>query len=182
MTPLICNARQSLWDIPARHACAFAYRKSLQSSSLEDYFAPGGSNVGFTQSAGQAPTCLALFFVRLRATRWYRRNCDALPSKEVTTPAVLPAILYRGVRRRQRRGAKPSGQRILTREDGDRRPASRDCRPRAPRRSGTRGAVAWPPLFSSSTLGTPPSCARLRPVGSPYSPGRCSISAGCCIW
>ena len=36
--------------------------------------------------------------------------------KEVTTPAVLPAVPYRGVRRRQRRGAKPSGQRILIRE------------------------------------------------------------------
>ena len=40
--------------------------------------------------------------------------------KEVTTPAVLPAVPYRGVRRRQRRGAKPSGQRILIRKDGDR--------------------------------------------------------------
>jgi hypothetical protein len=61
-----------------------------------------------------------LFFVRLRATRWYRRNCDALPSTEVTTTAVLPAVPYRGVRRRQRRGAKPLGQRILIRQDGDR--------------------------------------------------------------
>src|SRR5262249_54222090 len=38
--------------------------------------------------------------------------------EEVTTPAVLPAVPYRGVRRRQRRGAKPSGQRILIRKDG----------------------------------------------------------------
>ena len=59
--------------------------------------------------------------------------------KEVTTPAVLPAVPYRGVRRRQRRGAKPSGQRILIREDGDRRREPRSRLP-APRRSGTRGA------------------------------------------
>src|SRR4051812_25730899 len=58
--------------------------------------------------------------------------------KEVTTPAVLPAAPYRGVRRRQRRGAKPSGQRILIREDGD-RSASRD---RDGRRRGGRGPGA----------------------------------------
>ena len=42
---------------------------------------------------------LALFFVRLRATRGYRGKCVALP-KEVTTLAVLPAVPYRSVRRR----------------------------------------------------------------------------------
>jgi hypothetical protein len=31
------------------------------------------------------------------------------PKKEVTTPAVLPAVPYRGMRLRQRRGLKPSG-------------------------------------------------------------------------
>ena len=83
---------------------------------------------------------LALFFVRWRATRWYRRNCDALPSKEVTTPAVLPAVPYRGVRSRQRRGAKPSGQRILTREGGDRSASrDRDCQHRGGRGPGARG-------------------------------------------
>ena len=81
-----------------------------------------------------------LVFVRLRATRGYRRNCDALPSKEVTTPAVLPAVPYRGVRRRQRRGAKPSAQRILTRKGGDRSVSrDRDCQHRSGRGPGARG-------------------------------------------
>jgi hypothetical protein len=60
--------------------------------------------------------------------------------KEVTTPAVLPAVPYRGVRRRQRRGAKPSGQRILTREGGDRSASrDRDCQHRGGRGPGARG-------------------------------------------
>ena len=60
--------------------------------------------------------------------------------KEVTTPAVLPAVPYRGVRRRQRRGAKPSGQRILTRKGGDRSASrGRDCQHRGGRGPGARG-------------------------------------------
>src|SRR5262249_40930150 len=47
-------------------------------------------------------------------------------AKEVTTPAVLPAVCYRGVRPWQRGGAKPSGQRILTLRGGS-RGASRRC-------------------------------------------------------
>src|SRR5262245_17049346 len=82
----------------------------------------------------------AWVFVRLRATRGYRRNCDALPTKEVTTPAVLPAVPYRGVRRRQRRGAEPSGQRILIRKGGDRSASrDRDCQHRGGRGPGARG-------------------------------------------
>src|SRR5262249_22687104 len=98
---------------------------------------PLGGGSGGQLGAGSGSTAsgpasdLALFFVRLRATRWYRRNCDALPAKEVTTPAVLPAVPYRGVRRRQRRGAEPSGQRILTRKGGDRSVRrDRDCQHR----------------------------------------------------
>src|SRR3954464_1788529 len=62
--------------------------------------------------------------------------------KEVTTPAVLPAVPYRGVRRRRRRGAKTSGQRILTREGGD-RSASRDrhCQHRGGRGPWARGTA-----------------------------------------
>src|SRR4051794_29197240 len=62
--------------------------------------------------------------------------------KEVTTPAVLPAVPYRGVRRRRRRGAKPSGQRILTREGGDRSASrDRDCQHR-----GGRGPEGLDPI------------------------------------
>src|SRR5262249_17992993 len=40
------------------------------------------------------------------------------PKKEVTTPAVLPAVPYRGVRPWQRGGAEPSAQRTLILRDG----------------------------------------------------------------
>src|SRR5215813_10883391 len=60
--------------------------------------------------------------------------------KEVITPAVLPAVPYRGVRPWQQGGAKPSGQRILTREGGDRSVSrDRDCQHRGGRGPGARG-------------------------------------------
>ena len=46
--------------------------------------------------------------------------------KEVTTPAVLPAVSYRGVRPWQRGGAEPSAQRTLTPRGGS-QGASRNC-------------------------------------------------------
>ena len=74
----------------------------------------------------------------MRAIRSVSSTCNALcQGGLLTLPDVLPAVPYRGVRRRQRRGAKPSGQRILTRPDGR---GTREPRPRlpAPRRSGAR--------------------------------------------
>ena len=59
--------------------------------------------------------------------------------KEVTTPAVLPAVSYRGVRPGQRGGAKPSGQRILIPRDGS-PGVSRRLRLPASRWLGTRRA------------------------------------------
>jgi len=62
------------------------------------------------------------------------------------------------------------------------------------RRQQVSASAGWPALrwtflsfdrFVEETLRglTPPLCARFRPVESPpYSPGRCSISVGCCIW
>src|SRR5262250_955797 len=48
--------------------------------------------------------------------------------EEVTTPAVLPAVCYRGVRPWQRGGAEPSAQRILTLRGGSRGASRRgDC-------------------------------------------------------
>ena len=81
-------------------------------------------------------------FDSLSATRWYRRNCVALPAKEVTTPAVLPAVPYRGVRRRQRRGAKPSGQRILTRRVAI--GARAEIATASTAAVGDQGRVVWP--------------------------------------
>src|SRR6476469_4869306 len=85
----------------------------------------------------------------LTVERWFLSVCVRhegiarsvlLFRKEVTTPAVLPAVPYRGVRRRQRRGAEPSGQRILTREGGDRSASrDRDCQHRGGRGPGARG-------------------------------------------
>src|SRR5437763_8008595 len=72
--------------------------------------------------------------------------------KEVTTPAVLPAVSYRGVRPWQRGGAKPSGQRILIRKDGDRSASrSRDCQHQSGRGPRARGMVnpGEPPQASS---------------------------------
>src|SRR5262249_3094789 len=48
--------------------------------------------------------------------------------EEVTTPAVLPAVCYRGVRPWQRGGAEPSGECTLTRKGGGRSASrGRDC-------------------------------------------------------
>ena len=59
------------------------------------------------------------------ATRGRRCDCAAA-SERLTALAVLPAISYRGMRRRQRRGVKPSEQRNLLLREGS-RGASRRC-------------------------------------------------------
>src|SRR3954452_3910522 len=63
-------------------------------------------------------------------------------SKEVTTPAVLPAVPYRGMRPWQRGGVKPSGQRLLILRGG-RSGVSRhgDCQHQGGRGPGARGMV-----------------------------------------
>ena len=73
-------------------------------------------------------------------------------TKEVTTPAVRPAVSYRGVRPWQRGGAKPSGQRTLIRKGGS-RGASRccDCQHRGGWGPAGRGMVnPGEPLQASS--------------------------------
>ena len=50
---------QSLWAFPARYARSFAYRIRIQNSGLRGYFAPGGSNVGFTPSSRFSTTPLS---------------------------------------------------------------------------------------------------------------------------
>jgi hypothetical protein len=48
--------------------------------------------------------------------------------REVTTPAVLPAVSYRGARPWQRGGAEPSAQRTLILPDGGQGMSQgRDC-------------------------------------------------------
>src|SRR5713101_7010681 len=58
------------------------------------------------------------------------------------SPAVLPAVSYRGVRSWQREGAKPAGQCILTPWSG-REGVSRhgDCQPQGGRGLGSGGRV-----------------------------------------
>src|SRR4051812_6571202 len=80
-------------------------------------------------------------------------------AKEVTTPAVRPAVSHRGVRPWQRGGAKPSGHRILILRDG-RRGASQsdDCQHHGGRGPGGRGRgnPGEPPEASSPR--TSPRC------------------------
>src|SRR5262245_60496816 len=76
--------------------------------------------------------------------------------EEVPTPAVLPAVCYRGVRPWQRGGAKPSGQRILILRDGDESVSRRrDCQHRGGQGPAARGTVnpGEPPSASSTRTG-----------------------------
>jgi hypothetical protein len=78
---------------------------------------------------------------RSGATRGCRGNCVAL-REEVTTPAVLPAVSYRGVRPWQRGGAEPSAQRIRTLRDGSSGASQRcDCQHQGGWGPGARGRV-----------------------------------------
>jgi hypothetical protein len=62
--------------------------------------------------------------------------------KEVTTPAVLPAVSYRGVRPWQRGGAEPSAQRTLILPDGGQGVSQgRDCQHQGGWGPGGRGMV-----------------------------------------
>jgi hypothetical protein len=72
--------------------------------------------------------------------------------KEVTTPAVLPAVCYRGVRPWQRGGTKPSGQRnLILRDGGPGVSRSRDCQHRGGWEPAVRGTVnPGEPLQASS--------------------------------
>src|SRR4051812_571454 len=74
--------------------------------------------------------------------------------EEVTTPAVLPAVCYRGVRPWQRGGAEPSGQRTLIPRDGDRSASQgRDCQHQGGWGPAARGTVnpGEPPQAPSPT-------------------------------
>src|SRR5436190_16956196 len=73
--------------------------------------------------------------------------------KEVTTPAVLPAVCYRGVLPWQRGGAKLSGQRILIlRDGGESVSRRRDCQHQGGWGPAARGRVnpGEPPQASSN--------------------------------
>src|SRR5262249_70583 len=70
-----------------------------------------GPHHGFSRYAVQ-PAAPAAELVRSGATRGCRGNCVAL-REEMTPPAVLPAVCYRGVRPWQGGGAKASAQRTL---------------------------------------------------------------------
>src|SRR5262249_53916628 len=92
---------------------------------------------------------------RSGATRGAPPETVVLFREEVTTPAVLPAVCDRGVLAWQRAGAKPSGQRTLTRKGGS-RSASRccDCQPpggRGPAARGTANPGEVPPAPSPRT-------------------------------
>src|SRR5207245_7237581 len=134
------------WEI---HFCGFtSHSRTVRSLPPEARRLPSGLQAtDHTQSVCPASVLVSLpvatshsLIVRVR----HEGGAETvlLFAKEVTTPAVLPAVSSRGVPPWQRGSAKPSAQRLLILRDGDRSVSrSRDCQHQGGRARGVRGRV-----------------------------------------